>query len=256
MRVSQSCSRGVRAEATVDYFGEGGRIKGSVLYIASQPDRLRFDVFSPFGVILSTLTSDGTDFSLWDIKEKRFFYGPARTCNLSRFTKVPVPAFAMVQLLRGEAPVLVHEPGTARIAWEGGEYVIRVDSKHQASQTIALMPRDEDWLLPYSEQRLRVTGVHVSQQGIDLYDAELSDYRLAHTAPPYRDAEGLEADVPPSGPPCEAELPHRVRIEVEEADHDLIFYNKEVAHNPPLLQGVFRQAPPRGARAQRLYCSD
>ena len=88
--------------------------------MTSAPDSVRFDVFSPFGVTLSTLTADGRDFALFDMKEKSFLRGPANTCNVARSTQVPVPPFALVQLLRGEAPVLVHEASQASIAWAPG----------------------------------------------------------------------------------------------------------------------------------------
>ncbi len=59
MHASQACSRGVSAEAKLDYIGPRGRLRGNVLYLMSVPDRVRLDLFSPFGAMLSTLTSDG-----------------------------------------------------------------------------------------------------------------------------------------------------------------------------------------------------
>ena len=49
MRASHACSRGVSGEAKLDYFGEQGRVRGNLLYLVSAPDRVRLDVFSPFG---------------------------------------------------------------------------------------------------------------------------------------------------------------------------------------------------------------
>src|SRR6187397_2977280 len=83
MRATLACSRGIQGEAELDYFGEEGRVSGSVLYYASLPDRLRFDVISPFGVTVSTLTSDGKDFALYDLSNKSFLYGPATSCNVA-----------------------------------------------------------------------------------------------------------------------------------------------------------------------------
>ena len=155
MRATYACSRGVQGEAKIDYFGDQGRVRGDVLYRSALPQNLRFDVYSPFGATLSTLTSDGERFALFDLKQKILVRGPANTCNVSRFTRVPVPPHALAQLLRGEAPVLVHEAKAAKIAWEG-QYVIRIHSKHQAHQEIHLEPLDEDWQRPWQQQRLRV----------------------------------------------------------------------------------------------------
>lgn len=256
MHDTYACSRGISAEAKLDYFGDEGRVRGNVLYMAALPDSLRFDVFSPFGVTLSTLTSDGQDFSLFDIKEKQFLFGPANACNVARFTQVPVPPFALAQLLRGEAPVLVHDKAQATIAWEGGEYVLRIPSTRAAKEEIRLEPKPEDWEKPWAEQRVRVLEVRVEQQGIDLYRAYLADHRDTKTAPPRKDPDGLDAPVPPSGPACNAEVPHRLRLEVPDTDQELILRSKDVAHNPPLIEGVFKQTPPGGVKIRRAACAD
>jgi outer membrane lipoprotein-sorting protein len=255
MRATYSCSRGIQGDAKIDYFGEQGRARGSILYMASLPDRIRFDVFSPFGVTLSTLTSDGQNFALFDLKQKQFLQGPANTCNVSRFTQVPVPPHALVQLLRGEAPVLVHAPEAATIAWESGRYVVRVPSKHDASERIELEPTPADWTLPWASQRVRVLSVSVEQKGFELYEALLEDHVTARTAKPRVDPDGLTADVPPSGPVCTAEVPRRLRLTVPGSDQDVIFINREVAHNPPLAGEPFRQNIPRGVSVRSSDCA-
>ncbi len=254
MHETYSCSRGVQGEAKIDYFSDEGRVRGSVLYKAALPEKLRFDVFSPFGVTLSTLTSDGQQFALYDLKEKVFLTGPANACNVARFTRVPVPPFAMAQLLRGEAPVLVHTPETAQIAWEGGRYVIRIQSKHDAQQVIELEPTDDDWNRPWQEQRVRVLEVSVTQQGYDLYRAVLADHEPAATAKPWVDPDGLTPTVMPSGPACNAEVPRRMRLEVPDTDQDVILRSKEVVHNPPTEDGTFRQSPRPGVRVRYSAC--
>jgi hypothetical protein len=258
MRAAQSCSRGVRADAKLDYFEKGHRVRGSVLYKALLPDELRFSVYSPFGVMLSTLTSDGRDFALYDLRQKQFLKGPASACNVARFTRVPLPPFALVQLLRGEAPVLVHEPRAASIEWSSWskEYRIRIPSKHQALEEIRLEIVDQDWDKPWQQQRLRVTEVRVEQQGVELYVAELRDHQPARTAAPLVDEDGLDAPLPPSGPPCSAELPRGIRINVPESSQDLVIRNEEIVHNPPVSQGDFVQSPPGGVAVRYARCSD
>jgi outer membrane lipoprotein-sorting protein len=255
MHATEACSRGMQGEAKIEYFSSQGRVRGNVLYMAMLPEQLRFDVFSPFGVTLSTLTSDGQEFALYDLKEKSFLRGPANTCNVARFTQVPVPPFALAQLLHGEAPVLVHEPNQATIAWEG-EYVIRINSKHSASEEIHLEPTPDDWNRPWAEQNVRVLSVRVAQNDMDLYRAFLADHEVATTSPPRKDADHLEPDIPPSGPVCRAEIPRRLRLETPDTDQELVLRNKEVNHNPPLLPGVFRQDPPRGVSLREARCAD
>jgi hypothetical protein len=256
MHATYACSRGIQGEAKVDYYGEQGRVRGSVTFTLALPQQLRFEVTSPFGVMLSSLTSNAEQFALFDLQHRQFLHGPASTCNVARFTRVPVPPSALVQLLRGEAPVLVHEAGSASVAWESGTYVVRIDAVHDAHEQIFLQPTPEDWARPWSEQRVRVLEVRVQQQGIELYRAELGGHRAARTAPPRRDPDGFGADLPPSGPACAAEVPRSVRLLVPDSDQDLLLLIRQVSHNPPLVRGVFEQATPGGVAVRYASCED
>jgi hypothetical protein len=255
MHASQACSRGVSAEAKLDYIGPRGRLRGNVLYLMSVPDRVRLDLFSPFGATLSTLTSDGERFTLLDPRQKRFFYGPANACNLARFTQVSLPPAVLVDLLRGEAPVLVHPEGSATIGWDGDRYVVSIASTRGASERVELEPLPQDLARPWSEQRVRVLKVHVEQYGVPLYTVELLDHEPAKTAAPRVDPDGLEPPIPPSGPSCDAELPRRVHIEVPTEGHDLVLAVSDVSHNPPLPRGSFSQAEPAGVRVEFSPCA-
>jgi hypothetical protein len=252
---TQACSRGVTAEAKLDYFGPRMRLRGNVLYIASVPDRVRLDLFSSFGAVLSTLTADGKDFALLDARAKRFLYGPANACNLARFTQVSLPPPVLVDLLRGDAPVLVHAPSAASVKWEGTRYVVSISSTHGATERIELEPLPEDFARPWSEQRVRMLGFEVVQMGVSLYKVELEGHERVDTARPRVDPDGLEPPVPPSGPVCSAELPRRVHIEVASEGHDLVLSMKDLAHNPPLPAGSFTQARPSGVSAQFTPCT-
>ncbi len=257
MRNTYSCSRAVRAEAKVEYFGDKGRVTANVMYMAAALEKLRFDIFSQFGVTISTLTSDGQDFSLYDLREKLFLRGPANTCNIARFTQVPVPPFALVQLLRGEAPVLVHTPAQASIEWAGWDgYEIKIQSKHGASQVIHLVPTEATIGKHWKEQDLIVLDVEVVQKGYVLYRAEMEDHEPAPLAKPIEDPDGLGPGVPPSGPACSAPIARRVRLEVPEGDQELTFRVQEVAHNPHLIEGVFRQPQPGGVQLRYSDCRD
>lgn len=254
MHATYACSRGVRGEAKLDYFGEAGHVRGDLLYLAMLPDHVRLDVVSPFGATLSTLTSDGQRFSLYDLRQKQFLQGPANECNLARFTNVPMPPHALVQLLRGEAPVLLHEPGGTRIEWRGGRYVLDIDSRHAAHETIELLPLESDWNRPFAEQHVIVLGVHIAELDVRLYDVELRGHRQVRTAPPWTDPDGLDPPILPSGPSCSVPVPTRIRIEVPEVDHDLLLENKETVLNPPLQPGAFGQEVPSGVAVRESRC--
>ena len=254
MRKTHACSRGVSGEAKLDYYGEQGRVRGNLLYIVSVPDRVRLDVFSPFGATISTLTSDGRAFALYDLRQKSFLQGPANACNLQRFTRVPLPPHAFAELLRGEAPVLVHEPGSARLDWQSGSYVVRIASKNQAEEESRLLPSDADWNKNFAEQRVRVIGVSVKQAGAPLYSVELDDHSPAAMSEPRKDPDGIDAPIPPSGPECHAEVPRRIRFIVGDGDRDLLLVSKVVSHNPPLVPCVFTQEAPPGIPSRYSAC--
>ncbi len=254
MRELHACSRALSGEAKLDYFDADGRVRVKTLFISAHPKSVRFDLLSPFGPTLATLTSDGENFALLDQEQKAFFVGPAAECNVERFLRVPIPPEALVQLLAGEAPVLIHEPAQSSIVWEGGRYVMRIESRHQARQTIAFELVEADRDKPFAEQRVRVVEVVVEQAGVELYRAELKDHTPAATAKPRVDPEGIEATVHPSGPQCRAEVPRRIRFVVPIAERDVIFEQQKIDHNPPLIPGVFEQRQPAGTVLRRSDC--
>ena len=129
MHATFACANAVQANARFDHFGERGRFRGDLLLFAERPARIRMDVVSPFGVALATLTSDGSRFALADLRNKTLTQGPATACNIARLTTVAVPGFVLVDLLRGEAPVLKHAAEGASISWDtAGFWVIGIAS--------------------------------------------------------------------------------------------------------------------------------
>jgi len=250
----QKCSRGLSGEGKIDYFGKEGRVRGSLLFLVSSPDRVRLDVVSPFGATVSTLTSDGKQFSLYDLRQKLFLRGSASACNLAQFTHVPMPPHALVSLLRGEPPVLRHDPAQLSLSWEGGRYVVRIQSQHAAAEAIAISPRDADYDKPFAQQRLALESVEVRQQDYVLYRAELADHQPAGTAAPRSDPDGVDPDVPASGPECSASVPRRLHLEVPSEEQDLLLSVSEVAHNPPLESGTFTQNVPGGVSVRSSTC--
>lgn len=231
-----------------------GAVRGDVLLYAMTPGRVRMDVISSFGVSLATLTSDGSRFALADMREKRFYVGPASACNIARFTTVPMPANVLVDLLLGRAPVLKHAaPGT--IEWSGdGYYVVSIPGTREASEEIHIAPTPGDFNKPWSEQRMRVLGVKVRQDGSTLYSATLDGHARASMAKDRIDVEGIDPPIPPSGPFCEAELPRHLHIEVPEKNQEVDFRYKEVTWNAPLPDGIFDQPPPAGLPVVPVQC--
>jgi len=257
MRDTLACGRAIQASAKVDHFGERGRVRGEVLLLAARPARIRMDIVSPFGVALATMTSDGARFSLADLRERRMYVGPASACNIARLTAVPVPGHVLVDLLRGQAPVLRHEPhGPAlTIAWSTeGYWVLTISGANEAREEIHMAPRAEDWARPWQLQQMRVLDVRVLQQGYVLYHAELGDHSPAPMATPREDPDGLAPPLPPSGPTCTAEVPRKIHIEVIDAESDMRILYQQVLWNPPLPRGTFELPMTPGMPVEPVTC--
>lgn len=257
MHATYSCAYGVQGTAKIDLVTKKGRIKSEVDIFAVTPESVRFDVSTPvMPTMLYTLTSDGKDFKFADMEQKVFYFGPAKQCNLARFTQVPIPPHALTTLLRGEAPVLKHEPQGTKIAWADGHYVVTLSSTNEATEEIHVEVHPEDFDKPWSEQRVRIKHVRVAQGGGDLYQADLDDHRPGKTAPPRVDEDGIDDPIPPIGPECSAELPYSIRFRVPGTKDDLIWEYKEgeVMWNPPLIQGTFDQPKPGGVIEQHVDC--
>ena len=256
LRATGACETALKAKAKIDHFSEHGRIRGDLYMFAAVPARLRLDAISPFGVAVATLTSDGTNFALADLRAKRFYVGPASACNIARLTTVPLPAHVLVDLLRGQAPVLKHD-SIGTIVWSTkGYYVVTIAGTRDATEEIHLAPRPEDRDKAWGEQRMQLLDVVVSQKGQRLYRAELTDHHVAPMSGPLVDSAGLDPTLPPSGPTCEAEVPRRIHVEVPALGEDVIFRYDTITWNPPLPEGTFVQAPRDGLPTVPVTCDE
>jgi hypothetical protein len=255
LRATAQCEVAIQASAKIDHFGEHGRLRGDLLMFVAVPARIRLDAVSPFGATMATLTSDGHKFALADFREKRFLTGPASACNIARLTSVPVPPNVLVDLLRGQAPVLKHDPSAGQLSWSSkGYYVLTLPSTRDAIEELHVAPRPDDWGKPWAEQRMRLLDVTVRQYGGVLYHAELGGHAGAAMGKERVDELGMEPAIPPSGPACDAEIPKHIHVEVPEPNEDVMFRYVEVTWNPPLPEGTFTQAPPAGMPVEASPC--
>ena len=259
LRVTGDCETALKAKAKIDHFSDRGRVRGDLYMFVAVPARLRLDAISPFGVAVATLTSDGKTFALADLRDKRFYVGPASACNIARLTTVPLPGHVLVDLLRGQAPVLKHDaPGTtATLAWSPkGFYVVRIVGTHDASEELHIEPLPEDLAKPWVDQRMRLKDVAVSQKGQVLYHATLDGHRAAPMSPPLVDPAGLDPTLAPSGVQCDAEVPRRIHVDVPALGEDVLFRYDEITWNPPLPEGTFLQAPREGLLMTPVNCTE
>jgi hypothetical protein len=266
MRATSACGNAVQAnDVKIDQFSKQGRIRGTVSLFAERPDHLRIGVFAPVvNTLIAELATDGSRFALKDDRESKFYTGPASACNIARLTGVPIPGRVLVNLLRGQAPVVRHDAAglaVPTITWSGsGYYVVRIPGTQDTLQELHLTPRPDDWNKPWAEQRMRVLDVTVTQKDVLLYHAELDGHAVAPMAKeeplsPEDIALGQSA-TPLSGPTCDAEIPMRIHVEVPSLEEDVLFRYDKVLWNPPLPAGKFVLLPPQGMPPQEVTCEE
>ncbi|MCL2776407.1 MAG: hypothetical protein FWD73_00275 [Polyangiaceae bacterium] len=259
VHATQDCGLGIHAQAKIDRFARGGRIRTDLLLFALWPERLRMDILGPMNSgTVATLTTDEGKFSLLDLREKRFYVGSTSACNIARLTHVPVPGHVLVSLLRGDVPVLKHDEGASSVVWSTrGYYVIKIAGANDTEEEIHIAPFANDFGKPWQQQRMRVIEVEVLQQGVVLYRAELSDEKQAEMSKPRIDPDGIDPPEMPSGPFCAASLPRKIHVEVPSRDEDVLFrYDDQVTWNPPIPQGLFFQSIPNGVGLYSLLKCD
>lgn len=258
MRATTSCGNAITADAKIDQFASQGRVRGELLMLAARPDKLRMDVLVPVQGSVATLSSDGQRFALRDLRNSRFYTGPATACNLARLTGVPIPSRVLVNLLVGQATILKHDaPGLAAptVAWSGsGYYVVKIAGTQDATEELHLEPRPDDWDKPWAEQRMRVLDVSVTQHGTLLYHAELGGHQAAGMSA--IDAESAALGDTASGPACDAEIPRRIHVEMPAIEQDVLFRYDTVAWNPPLDERSFTQPIPTDLPLAEVTCED
>lgn len=257
-----SCSRAISGDAGISLSGAGRRLKGSMLFLAEHPDHLRFDVYSPFGVTLSTLATDGRLFSLLNLEDRSFTTGRPGICSVRSFTQVPAPPNAFVELLRGRPPLLAGFSEAAelrlmRSLFGGARYQVSWASTHGYRETILVGVHPDDYAAELTEQRLRLLRVQIEHEDELLYQVDLGAHRSTESAPIVRTAEEIAFELPaplPSGPACRAETPRDIVFFVAETEQTLGVSVEEVAHNPPLSEDAFVQSVPSGVTRYTSSC--
>lgn len=96
------------AEARLTYFGPTGRIKGTASLAVLRPKSLRYELQGPHGGVLEAFATNGVELQLFDLKNNRFFHGPATQQNFNQLLAlVPLGLGAeeWVALLFGEVSI-------------------------------------------------------------------------------------------------------------------------------------------------------
>jgi outer membrane lipoprotein-sorting protein len=122
----------LRTLARLTYTSPTERRHAKQIILAARPDRLRFEVLSPFGPIFVLATSAGR-LAAYAREEATVYRGTASPANLERYTSVELPITAAIDLLLGTPrldgdpdPVVSRDAGAVRLLCDGGDRTARV----------------------------------------------------------------------------------------------------------------------------------
>jgi hypothetical protein len=203
--------RSVRAMARLSYTSPEEARKAKQLVIAERPDRLRFEILSPFGTVFVLTAADGS-LAAWVRSESTVYRGTASAENLQRYAQVDLPVTTAVDILLATPPlhsdidsVVSSDAGAVELWQDTGDFV------HVAWLTPSLEP------LRY-EQR--------AEDGQVLLRATFGEYTAIDGQ---RVATQLGIELPPS----------QRRIEIALSETEV---------NPPLTDAVFALETPAGSK--------
>jgi hypothetical protein len=160
----------LRTLARLAYTSPTEKRRAKQIILAARPDRLRFEVLSPFGPVFVLTASNGR-LAAYARDEATVYRGAASPANLERYTSVELPITAAVDLLLGTPPIAdTHAPVVSR---DAGQVRLFCDMTDGAARVIWFTPqldpqRFEQWT-PAGEVALRATfGQYTDINGLRL----------------------------------------------------------------------------------------
>ncbi len=224
--------KSIRAEARVEQWGDGQRIRGTVMMFAKREDSLRFDVMTQFGPA-STFTSEAGQFALWDQKENQFFEGRSCAANIERLTGLPLRAHEVVALLYGDPRGLRGNVGDDVTFEEQTCDDGTVSLVFLRARGSLKFKRVEKFERPEDKAPLQIVSIsELDDKGQTLWSVVFDDYEKR----------------------ASYWLPSEIRYRMPERKIDTTIRFKEVAVDVEVPEGAFSQALPPGLKSQQLDC--
>ena len=186
-----------------------GSLSGTQVVIAAKPASLRAETLSPFGTPLLSLASDGKQLAVLVPGDNLFYRGTASPENLTRFTRLPLPPPALVDILLWQPPLVAFEELTTFRTVGGGWRLLLVAGPQRQELTFDAAAR---------------------LQGVRYF---------------YEDTLQLLVDY---GDPGVADLPRRIVLEQPPIALQASLDFSELTVNPSLPLGRFSLQPPPGSQ--------
>ncbi len=135
-------------DVTLEYFGDGQRIRVRQLILVRSPDHLRVQTRLPGSdEILSLLVSDGETFALHERDENKYYTGAPTRENINRLLPVDLSGQDVVRVMLGAAPWdrFDAEPGTPELEWDRDEGHYRYRVERQNGNQLVMHVRHTDY---------------------------------------------------------------------------------------------------------------
>ncbi len=221
----------LRAHGSADHYGERGRIRGEVFVFVERPQRMRVDTRA-FGTTVSQLVTDGTRFTMADMRSGRFYTGPAESCVAAQLLGIPLESAEVVSVLAGGPPLY---DGDARIRWDDGAYLLEVQGPAGRSERLRLAITETE----------RLTAQPAAQRPWPtralLFDAR--GERAELTFEDYTEVDGVR-------------FPRRVRVNMRRDNIDLQVRYRTVSLDPELPEDLYSTESPPGLTEVPVDCAE
>lgn len=143
-------------EVTLEYFGDGERVRVRQLILVKQPDKLRVQTRLPGSdEILSLLVSNGETFSLHERDENKYYTGEPTRENINRLLPVDLSARDVVRVMLGAAPWDRFDSQTddPQLQWDRDRGHYRYSVQQEDGNELAMYVRHNDFAVLEVEER-------------------------------------------------------------------------------------------------------
>jgi hypothetical protein len=214
-------ARSLRARGKADHFGPDGRVRGTVYIFVEADGRLRFEALTPLDTPAATLASDGTTFTLLDARERTWYTGPARPCNIARLLQIPMEGRDVAAILLGGTPIIAHD--RSRLEWDDDGFYALTLERGAVRQRIEIAP---------DRRRLDVLRSVVRDDRGVVWELEHEDHARISGVP----------------------FPKKIHFVNAREDADVLVQYQDVDLNPELPPDAWSVAAPEGMPQRRVQC--
>lgn len=140
---------------TMEYFGEGERVRVRQLILVERPDRLRVQTRLPASdEIANLLVSDGDTFAMHNRDTNEYLTGRPTRENINRLLPVNLSSRDVVDVMLGAAPWdrFDDAAGEPQLEWDGSEGTYRYFVETDDGHTLSMYVRHNDFAVVSVEE--------------------------------------------------------------------------------------------------------